>query len=263
MTHSTPAGDDRDAEPMEAAVVRLTEPEIDSAERRRLLRRVVDTAGSGTRTGARRLVMGPKAVVQWAFDALLDIAPHVPVRDLETLRRHHDGKTGDLLAAALIRNASRVSLSIGAAGGGLAALEWVAPPALLTAPVLIAAETVAIVAVEVKLIAELHEVYGVPVRGTATEKGSQLLGAWAQRRGVTLHHPGRVSGAVLSIGVRKELRDRLVKRMGRNLTTIGPLLTGAVVAAELNRRASKVLGEAVRDDLRNNAASRPQLPPAD
>jgi hypothetical protein len=39
--------------------------------------------------------------------------------------------------------------------------------------------------------------------------------------------------------------------MGRNLTSIGPLLTGAAVAAELNRRATRSLGEAIRDDLRN------------
>jgi hypothetical protein len=101
----------------------------------------------------------------------------------------------------------------------------------------------------------------MPVRGTATEKGTQLLGAWAQRRGVSLLHPGRISAAALSVGMRKELRDRLVKRMGRNLTTLGPLLTGAAVAAELNRRATRSLGEQVRDDLRRNAPQRPQLPP--
>jgi uncharacterized protein (DUF697 family) len=261
MTDSTPGGDDRDAERVEAAVVRLTEPELEDAERRRLLRRIVESAGSSTRTGARRFLMGPKAAVRWALDSLVEIAPHLPVRDLETLRRHHDGKTGDLLAEALIRNASRVTMGIGTAGGGLAAVQWVAPPALLTAPVLIAAETTAVVAVEVKLIAELHEAYGMPVRGTPTEKGSQLLGAWAQRRGVSLLHPGRISTTVLGVSMRKELRDRLVKRMGRNLTTIGPFLTGAAVAAELNRRATRSLGEQVREDLRRKLPSRPQLPP--
>jgi hypothetical protein len=261
MTDSTPGGDDRDAEQVEAAVVRLTEPDLEDAERRRLLRRIVDTAGSGTRTGVRRFLLGPKAALQWVLDTLVEIAPHLPARDLETLRRHHDGKTGDLLAEALVRNASRVTMGIGAAGGGLAAVQWVAPPALLTAPVLIAAETVAVVAVEVKLIAELHEAYGTPVLGSPTEKGTQLLGAWAQRRGVSLLHPGRISTTVLGVGMRKELRDRLVKRMGRNLTTIGPFLTGATVAAELNRRATRSLGEQVRDDLRRIAADRPELPP--
>lgn len=36
------------------------------------------------------------------------------------------------------------------------------PPSLLTAPVLLAAETVAVVAIELKLVGELHEVCGVP-----------------------------------------------------------------------------------------------------
>jgi hypothetical protein len=243
-------------------VARLTEPELESGERRKLLGRLASSAGGGARKGARRFIMGPRAALRWTLDTLVDVAPHLPARDLDTLRRHFDGKTGDALAEALVRNASRVTAGIGAAGGGLAAVEWAAPPALLTAPVLIAAETVAVVAVEVKLIAELHEAYGLPVQGTAAEKGTQLLGAWAQRRGVTLLHPARGFTTVLGVGMRKELRDRLLKRMGRNLTTIGPLLTGAAVAGELNRRATKSIGELVREDLRKTALRRPQLPPA-
>jgi hypothetical protein len=230
-------------ESLPGALARLTEPELERGERRQLLGRVASSGKSA-------FLAGPRGIVRWMLDTLVDIAPHLPVRDLETLRRHHDGKTGDELAEALIRTASRVTLGIGAAGGGLAAVEWVAPPTLLTAPVLIAAETVAVVAVEVKLIAELHEAYGWPVRGTAAEKGTQLLSAWAQRRGVTLLHPARGFSTALGVGMRKELRERLLKRMGRNLTTLGPLLTGAAVAGELNRRATKTLGKKVRDDLR-------------
>jgi hypothetical protein len=251
---ATPAdapGEASDAD-VSGAVARLTDPELDPGERARLLGTVAASAGSGERKGIRRFVMGPRAAISWAQDALLDVAPRLPVRDLDTLRRHYGGREGDALAAAMIRSASRVTAGIGAAGGGIAAVEWAAPPALVTAPVLIAAETVAVVAVEVKLIAELHEVYGSPVQGSATDKGAALLGAWAQRRGVSLSflNPGRGITTILGTGLRKELRDRLVKRMGRNLTTIGPLLTGAAVAGELNRRATRSLGEAIRDDLR-------------
>lgn len=249
---------------MSAAVARLTASDVEPEERRALLGRLASAAGGG-RQGVRRFLLGPRAAAKWALDALVDIAPHLPVRDLETLRRHHDGKTGDLLAEALIRNASRVTLGVGAASGGVAAVEWAAPPTLLTAPVLIAAETVAVVAVEVKLIAELHEAYGVPVRGSAMEKGTQLLGAWAQQRGVSLMNVGSGLSTVLGVGLRKELRERLLKRMGRNLTTLGPLLTGAAVAGELNRRATKALGEKIRDELRSGPAvegpgPRPELP---
>jgi hypothetical protein len=54
---------------------------------------------------------------------------------------------------------------------------------------------------------------------------------------------------VLGTAARKELRDRLLRRFGRNLTTLGPLLTGAAVAGYLNRRATLSLGEEVRKDL--------------
>jgi uncharacterized protein (DUF697 family) len=247
------------AEPVPDAVARLTESDLDSGERRRLLGRLASSASGGARKGVRRFVVSPRAATRWTLDTLVEIAPHLPVRDLDTLRRHFDGRSGDALAEVLIRNASRITAAIGATGGGVAAVEWAAPPTLLSAPVLIAAETVAVVAVEVKLIAELHEVYGQPVQGSVTEKGTQLLGAWAQRRGVSLLNPARGLSAVLSVGMRKELRERLLKRMGRNLTTLGPLFTGAAVAAELNRRATKSLGEQVRDDLRKTA--RRALPP--
>jgi hypothetical protein len=252
---------ENDGSPLPSAVARLTSSDLDSGERKQLLGRIASSVGDGSRRGLRRFIIGPGAVARWALDTLIDIAPHLPVRDLETLREHHDSKSGDELAEALIRNASRVTAAIGAAGGGVAAIEWVATPSLLSAPVLIGAETVAVVAVEVKLIGELHEVYGVPVRGSAAEKATQLLGAWAQRRGVSLFNPARGLTTVLGVGVRKDLRDRLVKRMGRNLTTLGPMLTGAAVAAELNRRATKAVGELVREDLRGTAAQRRALPP--
>jgi hypothetical protein len=109
------------------------------------------------------------------------------------------------------------------------------------------------------MLAELHEVYGTPVRGSASERASILLTAWARRRGVTLLQGGRGFTTILSGSLRKELRDRLLRRMGRNLTTLGPLFTGAAIGAELNRRATRKLGDDVRADLRKGG--RP-LPPA-
>ena len=235
------------------ALARVAEPDVGDAERGHLLARLASGAGKG----AFRALRGPRALVRWALDTLIEAAPHVRVRDLEELRRQHDGKAGEDLAEALVRNAARTTAAIGGAAGGVVAVEWVAPPTLLSAPVLIAVETVAVVAVEVKLLAELHEVYGVPVRGTAAERSRQLLAAWAQRRGVSLLNPARGLTAALGVGVRKELRERIVRRMGRNLTTLGPFLTGAAVAAALNRKATRALGERVRDDLRGRAAPGP------
>jgi hypothetical protein len=74
--------------------------------------------------------------------------------------------------------------------------------------------------------------------------------AWSQQRGVNPMVPGVGIGAVLSTAARREMRDRLLRRVGRNLTTLGPFLTGAAVASYLNRRATKSLGDQVIDDLR-------------
>jgi hypothetical protein len=129
----------------------------------------------------------------------------------------------------------------------VAAVEWVATPSLLTAPVLLAAETVAVVTIEIKLIGELHELYGQPVAGTSTQRAIALVTSWAERRGINPMMPA--VAVVLGTAARKELRDRLLRRFGRNLTSYGPLLTGAAVASYLNRRATLALAEQIRKDL--------------
>ncbi|GLI02748.1 hypothetical protein [Phytohabitans aurantiacus] len=237
---------------LSATVAALADEEVPGGERKQLLRRL---AGQVRRDGLGGLFR-PKAIARRLVDVVTEIAPHIPVRDLATLRRHYPGLEGEALADRLVRNASRATGGVGAAGGGIAAVEWAATPTLLSAPVLLAAETVAVVAIEVKLIAELHEVYGEPVPGARMERAISLLQAWAGQRGVNPMVPGVGVAAVLSTAARKELRDMLLRRFGRHLTTLGPLLTGAAVASYLNRRATQGLGKRVRDDLRR------ALPPA-
>jgi hypothetical protein len=126
----------------------------------------------------------------------------------------------------------------------------VVTPTLLSAPVLLATETVAVVAIELKLIGELHEVYRQPIPDTGAQRAGSLIRAWSSQRGVNPLVPGVGVGTVLGTAARRELRDTLLRRFGRNLTTLGPLLTGAAVASYLNRRATKALGERLSEDLR-------------
>jgi hypothetical protein len=245
-----------------ATVAALTADDLEPAGRRRLLGRLV---GDVRRRGLGQLFR-PKAALRWMADVVADVAPHVPVRDLATLRRHHDGLDGDQLAERLIRNAARATAGVGAAGGGVASVEWAATPTLLSAPILLAAETVAVVAIELKLLGELHEVYGRPVTGSAVERASALIQAWSGQRGVNPLVPGVGVATVLGTAARKELQGTLLRRFGRNLTTLGPLLTGAAVASYLNRRATRSLGDKLVKDLRKQGPAvidheRPELNP--
>nr|WP_296066106.1 hypothetical protein [uncultured Actinoplanes sp.] len=227
-------------------VAALTADDLEPDGRRRLLGRLV---GDIRRRGLGQLFR-PKAALRWMADVVADVAPHVPIRDKQTLQRHFPGLDDDDLADRLIRNAARSTAGVGAAGGGVASVEWVATPTLLSAPVLLAAETVGVVAVELKLIGELHEVYGRPVTGALGERAAALIQAWSNQRGVNPLVPGVGVASVLGTAARKELQSSLLKRFGRNLTTLGPLLTGAAVAGYLNRRATKNLGEHIKKDLR-------------
>ncbi|WP_341719711.1 hypothetical protein QQG74_08385 [Micromonospora sp. FIMYZ51] len=240
-----------------ATVAALTADEIEPATRRQLLGRLVQQA----RARGVRDLFKPGAALRWMVDTVAEIAPHVPIRDLATLRRHFPDLDDEALADRLIRNASRATAGIGAAGGGASAVQWTVAPTLLSAPVLLAAETVAVVAIELKLTGELHEVYRAPLPAGGTPRTVALVQAWASQRGVNPMMPGVGVGAVLGTAARRELRETLLKRFGRNLTTLGPFLTGAAVASYLNRRATRTLADQLRTDLRRQRRGLPGSSP--
>ena len=236
--------------------VLLDESTRSRAERGRLLGRLAAAVARSCRgAGARALLSG-----RWLADALIDVAPRLPVRDAGTASAHHGGVVGDELAEALVAAAARSSAAVGAAGGALAAVQWAAPPSLLASPAKVAAETLAVAAIETKLVAELHHVYGVVPPGSPQQRGLAYVWAWTRRRGVDPLDPAGVA-LVVTGPVRRAVRNRLVARAGRNLTTMGPLLTGAALGSAANQRETARLGHAVMADLSARARRRPHPRP--
>jgi hypothetical protein len=214
-------------------------------ERARDLGRLTTALATSARTAGRASVLGGS----WIADLLLDVAPRIPFRDGPTLRAQHPGLSDDDLAQVIISGAAKTSATVGAAGGALAAVEFTAPPTLLTAPVQLAAETLLVATVEIKLIAELHEVYGVPAIGPLRGRAVAYVLAWSERRGIDPLSPSLLTFS-LGASAKRALRNRLIRRAGRNLTTLGPLMSGAVAGSVVNHRETRRLGEQVRDDLR-------------
>lgn len=224
----------------------LSSEGVGRAERGRLLARLAAVLAGGARQAGARAALSGRQLA----DAVVELAPHVPVRDLATLRAHHAGLSGDALAEAVVSSAARSTAAVGAAGGALSAAQAAAPPSLLLAPLQVAAETLAVVLVELKLVAELHVVHGRAPLGTPAQQAAAHVQSWVGRRGIDLAGPGAGMTAVVATAARQQLRGRLVKRFGRNLSTLAPFLAGAVAGAELNRRETRALGEALRADLR-------------
>jgi hypothetical protein len=183
-------------------------------------------------------------------DVLAEAAPRLRIRDAAMLRVHHPGLPDDEIADVLIRNASRTTAAFGAAIGALAAVEFAAPPSLLAAPVQLAAETLAVAAVEVKLIAELHEVLGQPAFGTGSQRGSAYLMSWVRQRALDPKVGAAGLTALLGVATKRELRTMLVRRAGRSVTTLAPFLAGAVAGGIVNRRVTRSLGQKVTAELR-------------
>ena len=226
-------------------VGRLSDGDLDGPERGRLLARLTALLAGGVRAaGARAAVTG-----RYLADVVAELAPHLQVRDLPTLRAAHGGLSGDELADALVRGASRATAGVGAAGGALAAVQAAAPPSLLLAPVQLAAETVTVVATELKLVAELHVVYGRAPYAPPPELAAAYLHSWAARTPVA---PGTTPDlpTVLSAAATAQLRRRVARRLARNATTMAPFLAGALAGAELNRRETRALGQQLIEALR-------------
>lgn len=219
------------------------------------IRRLIAVAARAASQSGQVTWRGARSGGRWLADQVIAMAPRLPVRDLATLRRQFPDCSPEELADALIRGSSRAAASVGAAVGASMVL-----PVVPAAPVEIATETLALVGIELKLIAELHEVYGMRAPGSVAERMTAYVAAWAQRRGVALA-PG---GIVLAVGspLRRRLQRRLLARAGRSATSLGPMLTGAMAGAALNRHETRRLGREVRDDLRQRSPTAAHWPPA-
>jgi len=149
-------------------------------------RRGAGTAGgtvARTTGGARKRASsaghGVTSGLSWLTSQVVAMGPRLKIRDQATLRAQFPGRTDDDIAGLLVERAARATATVGGATGAAAAL-----PVLPAFPVEVAAETLAVVGIEIKLLAELHEIYGLPASGSAADRARAYVGAWASRRGV-------------------------------------------------------------------------------
>jgi hypothetical protein len=196
------------------------------------VRRRMGSARRGMGSGGGRLV-----------SQVLAMAQRLRIRDRSALRAQFPGKSDEEIGDTLIEGASRASAAVGGAVGA-----WAALPVLPAYPVEVATETLALIGIEIKLVAELHEAYGLHATGTPVERMTAYIGAWAHRRGVFMVPTGLVLAAGSPLA--RRLRWRLATRMGRSAFSLGPMLTGAFAGAMLNRQETRRLGHSVRADLR-------------
>ncbi|MGW4164963.1 hypothetical protein [Streptomyces sp. NPDC004788] len=210
------------------------------------------------RRGVKRGGQGARAGIGYLADRLIELAPRVPVRDLATLRRQFPGLGPEQLADKLVLGAANASATVGAGIGAAAMLP--VPPAM---PAELAAEITGVAAIELKLVAELHEVYGLRPPGTLAQRSTAYLTSWAEERGIDPTRPTTVNAA-LGGQLKRELRQQITKRMVRNLPNLTPFMVGAAVGAVMNRRDTRKVAGHIRRDLRARQIpwdALPALPP--
>lgn len=216
-------------------------------ERGRAASLAVATARGVTRgvgSGARKGGAMARAGIGSLAEKLIETAPRIPVRDLATLRGQFPGLGPEDIADRLVTAAVKGTMTVGASVGAAAMLPT--PPAM---PAELATETLGVAAIEFKLIAELHEVYGLRVPGTARERATAYLWSWTEQRGIDLLKLSTVNVALGST-MKKEMRQRLLRRSLRHLPSLTPFMVGAAVGAVMNRRDTRKLAELIRRDLR-------------
>jgi len=216
-------------------------------------RRGAASALSGVVSGVATAVKagGKGAVVGGSFlaDLLATTATRLPLRDKEALDQQHPGLDTEQIADSLVDTASRISGTIGGAAGGLAAAQWLATPSLIAVPVELAAETLLVAAVELKLVAELHEIYDARPPGDLSDRATAYLGSWTAQRG--LSGEGQTVGLAsrLASAGTAALRKRITGRLARNLGSFLPFLAGAVIGARNNSSGTRKLSRRLRADL--------------
>jgi hypothetical protein len=211
--------------------------------RSRFLRSGPAAFAASARRGVGSASRGVTSGMSWLTAQVVAMGPRLRIRDQATLRARFPGQTDDEIAQRLIDRAARAAAAVGGTTGA-----WAALPALPAFPAEVAAETLAVVGIEVKLVAELHEVYGMGAVGSPTERARAYIGSWASRRGVY-----QVDGGLLLVAgspLARQLTRRLAARVRRSAFALAPLFTGAVAGAVLNRRETRRLGREIRDDLR-------------
>jgi hypothetical protein len=253
---------DRAAEPADALAQEAAELAAEVSEEKRpagggrLPAALASAAASGarpagrgiraTRQGVRATRLRATAGLDRLSAQVLALALRLRVRDRAALHAQFPGRSAEEIAVALIGGAARAAAAVGGAAGAAAAL-----PVLPAFPAEIAAETLTLVGIEIKLVAELHEVYGMAPAGSGTERATAYAAAWAHRRGVFMV-PG---GFILAAGspLARLLRWRLAARAGRSALSLGPLLSGVAAGALMNHRETRRLGEQIHADLRRRA----------
>ena len=203
----------------------------------------VTSAAANARRRATSATHLVTAGMNWLTSQVLAMGPRLRIRDQAVLRAHFPGQTDDEIAQQLIERAARAAAAVGGTTGA-----WAALPTLPAFPAEVAAETLAVVGIEIKLVAELHEIYGVAATGTGTERARAYIGSWASRRGIY-----QVEGGLLLVAgspLARQLTRRLAARVRRSTFALAPLFTGALAGAMLNRRETRRLGQQIRDDLR-------------
>ncbi len=225
------------------------------------IRRLSSLARESARTAGGRAV----ASGRWVAGVALDLASHLPVRDLAGLRAHHDGLSGSYLSRVLIRNASIASGAVGATTGAVAASTELHPGTWAVLPAELVVETLVVVGVEMKLTAELHEAAGYSLARDLLSSGPLVARAWSETRGIDptdlarLARPGQSAAIAQTASdllgrsardqLTEQIRRRLIRRAGCNTVTFVPLMAGAIAGGEINRRATRRLGLSIARTL--------------
>jgi len=218
----------------------------------------VEAVRDGVKRGVTRSGVRARAGLAFVTDRIIDIAPRVPVRDLATLRKQFPGLGPEQLADKLVAGAAAATSTVGAGIGAAAMLP--VPPAM---PTELAAEITAVAAIELKLIAELHEVYGLRPPGGLKQRSTAYLSSWSGERGIDVAKPVTINAA-LGGQMKRELRQQIMKRTVRDLPNLMPFMVGAAVGAVMNRRDTKRVAGHIRKDLRKMQVpwdALPELPP--
>jgi hypothetical protein len=190
--------------------------------------------------------VGPGATLA---ERLIGATARASFRSQSALHAAYPRLNREQIARILIDRAINTSGRVGLGGGVIGSSQYFAPWTLRGVPAQIMAEAFAIAAVEVRLTAELHALYGIEASGTIKDRAGFWVTAWAKGTAHDPRGPHDFTAAMRKV-VAVQTRRRLARRARRNLLTLAPMLSGAALGRWVNRRQTREFANSMHESIK-------------
>lgn len=199
--------------------------------------------------------MPKKAFTSGAFvsSTLLETISQMKVRTGEELTQKYPDLSPRETAEVLIREAARTTLLLGGAAGAVSSAGALAPPLWVTLPLGPLAATLTTSLVELRLVREIHAIYGIPL-DSSPQGMRKLFSSWAS--GKSSERPENLTEwkDTTQDAFTRLVQRQVLTRLARSVSSLAPMFIGAALGGALAHSGTQRLGENLLTSLEESVS---------